>query len=132
MSMHKPLIPFWCSFFFAYIFQHPLKSTSKNHRVFSKLSSPNLELPCPPRFSRDLKEAYPSPVSNHSSDLPNSRLIANRTSAPSSLAFVPWGDVGKTVDHRNINKRVLLPILSGERVGAHSHVQIRSRHPHRA
>ena len=58
---------------------------------------------------------YSSPVSNHSSDLPNSRLIPSRTSAPTSLAFVPCGDVGKTVCQRNINNWVLLPLLPGHK-----------------
>ncbi len=35
-------------------------------------------------FSSDIKRTYSSPVSNHSIDLPNSRLIASRTSAPIS------------------------------------------------
>jgi len=35
-------------------------------------------------------------VSNHSRDSLSSRLLASRTSAPPSAAFVPWGEVGGT------------------------------------
>ncbi len=56
---------------------------------------------------------YSTLVNNHSRDLPNSRLITSRTSAPNSMSFVPQGDVGKTVCQRNINKRVLPRVFPG-------------------
>ena len=37
------------------------------------------------KFSSDIKRTYSSPVSNHSSGLPNCRRIASRTSAPTSF-----------------------------------------------
>ena len=42
-----------------------------------------------------------------SGDSLSSRLIASRTSAPPSVAILPWRVVGEKVCARNINNRVL-------------------------
>ena len=49
-----------------------------------------------------------------SGDSLSSRLIASRTSAPPSVAFVPWGEVGETGCPRNINNRVLPGVFQEE------------------
>ena len=46
----------------------------------------------------------------------SSRLIASRTSAPPSVAFVPWGEIGETGCPRNINNGVLPCVLFRNRM----------------
>ena len=47
-----------------------------------------------------------------SGDSLSSRLIASRTSAPPSVAFVPWGEVDETECPRNINSGILAHVFS--------------------
>ena len=56
-----------------------------NCTVHAIPESPGLALPCPTLSIQISNGPYTSPVSDHSSDLPNFRLIASRTSVPPSL-----------------------------------------------